>query len=77
MKNKSDLVSVVVPAYKAEKFIAKNLLSVKKVLDQTSYAYEIICVVDGKVDRTFEEAERIAKEFPDKIEVIGYLTNLG
>lgn len=76
-KEKIKLVSVVIPAYKAEKFIAKNLLEVKDVLDKTRYDYEIICVVDGQVDRTYEEAQKIAKKFPDKVKVEGYLTNFG
>ena len=73
----NNLVSVIIPAYRAEKFIAKSLLRVKGVLDRTRYDYEIICVVDGQVDKTQYEAERIAKKFPKKIKVVGYLTNLG
>ncbi len=75
LKNK--LISVVIPAFKAEKFIARNLNDIKRVLDETRYKYEIICVVDGRVDKTFEEAEKVAKKFPTKIKVDGYLTNLG
>ena len=62
----SDLsLSVIVPAYKAEKFIEKSLLNVKNVLDQLRYSYEIICVVDGKVDNLNisidDEAKVLAK----------------
>ena len=76
-ESKDSLISVIIPAYKAEKFIEKNLSSVKEVLDQVRYDYEIICVVDGRIDRTFERAKKIAKKFPQKIKVTGYLTNLG
>lgn len=71
------LVSVVIPAYKAERFISDNLLSVKSVLDKTRYSYEIICVVDGKVDKTLEQASKVATRYPNKIKVLNYLTNLG
>lgn len=71
------LLSVIIPAYKAEGFIEKNLRQVKEALDQIRYDYEIICVVDGKTDRTFQKAKRVAKKFPGKIRITGYLTNLG
>ncbi len=74
---KTKLVSVIIPAYKAEKFIKRSLLYIKSVLDQTRYKYEIICVVDGQVDATFKEAEKVANQFSGQIKVVGYLTNLG
>jgi len=71
------LVSVVIPAYRAEGTIGKSLLKTKEVLDATRYSYEIICVDDGNTDKTRVNAEKVAKRFPDKIKVVGYLTNLG
>lgn len=71
------LLSVVIPAYKAEKIIEKSLLKIKRVLDQTRFNYEIICVVDGQVDRTFEKAKKTESLFPQKIRVVGYEKNLG
>lgn len=76
-KPEPHLLSVIIPAYKAEDFIEKNLIQVKEVLDQIRYDYEIICVVDGKVDKTYDKAKKVAKNFPGKIRVTGYLTNLG
>lgn len=73
----NSLVSVVVPAYKAEKFIQKTLLTVKGVLDQTRYNYEIIFVDDGSDDKTRAKAEFVARKFPKEIKVIGYSPNLG
>ncbi|OGM19034.1 hypothetical protein A2686_04550 [Candidatus Woesebacteria bacterium RIFCSPHIGHO2_01_FULL_38_10] len=70
-------VTLVIPAYKAEKFIEKNLRSIVSVLDKIRYPYEVICVVDGKVDKTYENAKKYAKKYPDKVKVTGYLTNLG
>lgn len=79
VKEKLDnrLLSVIIPAYRAEKSIEKNLLGIKNVLDQIRYPYEIICVVDGKVDRTFEKAKKVVSRFPKKIKVVGYKKNLG
>lgn len=77
LEDAKPLISVVIPAYKAEKYIQKNLMDIKDVLDQIDYPYEIICVVDGQIDQTHKNALKIAKKFPKKIKVTGYLTNLG
>jgi len=74
---KKNFISIVVPAYKAEKTIEESLVKVKKVLDATRYNYEIICVDDGNTDKTRIKAEKVAKRFPGKVRVVGYLTNLG
>lgn len=70
-------LSVVIPAYKAEKFIYKNILGVRNVLRSSSYRYEIICVVDGKIDNTLREAKKAAKKNPRLIRVHGYKKNKG
>lgn len=70
------LISVIVPAYKKEKTIVKDLRRIKEVLDKLRYASELICVVDGKVDRTFEKASEFARQCSN-IKVIGYPTNKG
>lgn len=70
-------LSIVIPAYKAEKVIDRSLLKVKKVLDQIRYSYEIICVVDGYMDQTLEKASKVAKKYPRRIIVTGYKKNLG
>lgn len=70
------LVSVIVPAYRQEKTIVRDLNRIKVVLDILRYPAELICVVDGKNDKTFEKASRFAKNYPN-IKVIGYDTNKG
>src|SRR3989344_6936357 len=76
-QNPNRLISIIIPSFKAEKFIEKSLLDIKSAMDQTRYRYEIICVVDGQVDNTYNEAQKAAKKHPKIIKVIGYLINMG
>lgn len=69
-------LSVIIPAYKAEKFIDNNLETIHSVLSKLRYKSEIICVVDGALDKTYERASRSAKRLPNT-KVIGYENNLG
>lgn len=73
-ETKKQLLSVIVPAYKQEKTIKKDLQQIEGVLKQIRYNYEIICVVDGRADKTFENAKKVKS---DKIKVVGYEKNRG
>lgn len=75
--DKNPSISVVIPAYKAGKFIEKNLTKVKKSLDGIRHSYEIICVVDGDTDNTLNNARKAERKYPDKIKVVGYENNMG
>lgn len=70
------LISIIVPAFMQEQTIAKDLDKIKKVLDKLRYPTEIICVVDGKLDKTFEKAAQFAKKHSN-VKVIGYDKNKG
>lgn len=70
------LVSVVVPAFRQEKTIVKNLNRIKAVLDKLRYPTELICVIDGQSDGTFTKASQFAKNFSN-VKVLGYETNKG
>jgi glycosyltransferase involved in cell wall biosynthesis len=73
-KKKVELLSVIVPAYKQEKTIKEDLLRLQSALKHLHIKYEIIVVIDGKVDKT----ERIVKSLKSrKIISIGYKTNRG
>lgn len=72
-KNKT-FVSLIIPAYKQEKTIKKDVLQIKKVMDTTGYPYEIIVVVDGYLDKTKEILKR--KKI-NKVKVVGYSHNHG
>lgn len=67
-------ISVIIPAYKQEKTIEKDLLRIKNVLDQLRHDYEIIVVVDGFLDETFQNAKKIKYK---NIFVTGYKHNHG
>ena len=69
-------LSIIVPAYKAESFIVPSLVEIEKVVREYAKSYEIICVVDGKVDKTYDLANNLAKK-SGKIKVLGYQKNRG
>ena len=70
------LLSIIVPAYKQEKTIKKDLENIERTLKEglKDYDYEIICVVDGKLDKTWKEAEKVKSS---KVKVLGYDANRG
>lgn len=76
LDKKINCISVIVPAYKKEKTIVKDLKRIYEVLQQLRYPTELICVVDGKIDRSFNRALGFAKKYPN-VKVIGYDTNKG
>lgn len=71
---KNRLVSLIVPAYNQEKTIEKDILRVKYVMDQLRYRYEMIVVVDGMTDKTYQNARKVRSS---KVRVIGYENNWG
>jgi glycosyltransferase involved in cell wall biosynthesis len=61
------LVSVIIPCYNVENFIAECLNS---VLNQTHKEIEIICVDDGSTDKTLEILSQYAQRHAGKIQII-------
>ncbi len=53
------LVSIIMPAYNAEKYIAE---AIESVIDQTYKNWELIIINDGSIDKT----EEIIKSYDDK-----------
>ncbi len=77
MKDKSNLLSLIVPAYKQERTIKIDLENIDETLRvglPLNFDYEIICVVDGFLDKTYENAKKVKSK---KISVIGYKRNGG
>lgn len=71
------LLSVIMPVYKEGKTIQKNLQYVINLLDSLPYKYELIPVIDGEVDNSRQMAEKVAKKYPGRVRVEGYIMNLG
>ena len=73
-KYKKHFLSIIVPAYKQGKTIQRDLHLIEKALEGIPYDYKIICVVDGKGDKTFENAKKLKSK---KVMVVGYEENHG
>lgn len=72
-----NVLSVVVPAYRQEKTIKKDLENILSTLENglgKDYDYEVICVVDGHVDETFKKATSLKS---GKLKVFTYEDNKG
>lgn len=67
-------LSIIVPAYKEEKTVVSTLTGINDILSTLNLNYEIICVVDGRVDQTFEKASKIKNPY---LRVLSYDKNLG
>lgn len=67
-------LSLIVPAYKQEKTIVENVKKLDAVLSTLPYKYEIIVVVDGFLDSTYERIKKIRKR---NIKVFGHNENRG
>ena len=74
LEKNDHLLSVVIPVYRQEKSIYKDLIRIKKILDEIRYDYEIIVVIDGRIDNSEQEAKNTKDK---KIKVIGYDNNHG
>lgn len=68
------LLSVIVPAYRQEKTIVRDLRNIELAVRKAGLDYEILCVVDGKVDRTYERVKKLSSPV---VKIIGYEQNRG
>lgn len=68
------LLSIIVPAYKQEKTIISDINILYDVLSKLQYKFELIVVVDGYLDDTFNNAKKINK---DNVKIFGYEKNQG
>ncbi|MGI5828255.1 MAG: glycosyltransferase [Patescibacteria group bacterium] len=73
-RKSKQLLSVIIPAYLQEKTIVSDLKQVSQVLEKIRYNWEIIVVVDGCVDKTYQNARKVATA---KIKVFKFKTNHG
>lgn len=70
------LLSLVVPAYKQEKTIVKDIKALDKALSAFPFKHEIIIVVDGFVDKTYDLLLSLKSEVRS-LKMIGYKDNRG
>jgi glycosyltransferase involved in cell wall biosynthesis len=71
MKDKK--LSVIVPVFRGEKFIAKNLEKMKNSISKYFPINEIIVVIDGhSIDNSLSEAKKV-----EGVKVLSYETNQG
>ncbi len=64
-------LSIIIPAYKEKDRIGANLLAIKKYVDQRSFSYEILVVVDGSPDNTAD----IVRGYGEKIAHLRVIDN--
>jgi glycosyltransferase involved in cell wall biosynthesis len=69
-----NLLSVVIPAYKQQETIVRDIKNISKTLEKLGYKYEILIVVDGIVDKTFDKAQKLSST---KIKIYSYKENNG
>lgn len=73
-KTDSHFLSVVIPACHQAETIFQDIKKIDEVLRGIKYDYEIVVVVDGKDDKTFQNAKKAEGK---KIKITGYETNHG
>ncbi len=66
--------SLIIPVFNQERTIEADLKRITKVLSKLSVPFELIVVVDGYSDRSFDTARRLKLA---RTSVIGYKTNHG
>lgn len=67
-------LSLIIPVYRQEKTILKNISQITNVLDTIRYDYEAIVVIDGFVDNTYKKLKNAS--FP-KVKTLSYQKNQG
>lgn len=72
-------LSVIIPTYKKAKTIREDLHAMHEVFKNLRFDYEMIIVIDGRLDKSWEEAEKFREEADQKskIKIIGYEKNQG
>ena len=69
-----NLISVVIPAYKQEKTIARDVKNIDKSLTALPFNYELLLIVDGFLDKTKKIAESLKLKH---LKIYGYEKNRG
>ena len=75
MKN-DKLLSIIIPSYNEQDMIPKTYEVIKQTLSSACIPFEIIFVDDGSADSTFENINKLTKEYPD-VRGISFSRNFG
>lgn len=67
-------ISLIIPVYKQEKTIVRDVKRIKSVLDTIRYPHEIIVVIDGVLD---ESLSRIKQARIPHVRTVSYTNNQG
>lgn len=68
------LLSIIVPVYRQEKTIVRNIRSLLHALADIKVPYELIIVIDGEIDGSFKAAKSVQSKY---VRVVGYKVNKG
>jgi len=68
------LLSIIVPSYRQEKTIVRDIKNISRALNELKIKHEIIVVVDGIIDRTHQRAAQLQSK---QIKIIAYKKNEG
>lgn len=71
---KIKLLSLVVPTYRQERSIVGNVRELEDTLESLQIPFEIIVVVDGYIDKSYELLKKISSK---RIRILGYEKNHG
>lgn len=74
--SKIKLLSLIIPAYKQEKTIVKDIKNINKILASLSFPHELVLVVDGFLDKTYEKIKNQESRIKN-LRVLGYQNNKG
>lgn len=66
--------SLIIPVYKQAGTIKRDIENVMAVLESAKINFEIIPVIDGMLDRSYQEASKVKDP---RVRVVGYKTNHG
>lgn len=66
--------SLIIPAYKQERTIKRDIERIIDVLETTGIPFEIVPVIDGYIDKSLEEVKKIGDI---RVKPVGYPTNHG
>jgi glycosyltransferase involved in cell wall biosynthesis len=66
--------SLIVPVYRQEKTIRKEIHTILQILSRINDPFEVIIVIDGLIDGSMDEAKKVNDK---RVNVVGYKTNHG